>query len=200
MNTIKLLVRSILEHPLQYKWTLQGLGMLRMYLSPEVRLHVWNSAFKVKNASPLHTHPWDFESLVVAGSVQQYRYEEFEGHVPGEYSEKYWKQTIKCGEGACTMTPKERVWLFKNKLETFVEGSTYTQEKNEIHESVPLDGTVTIVTRTFKGDKDTADVLWSPTMSDEFVSAEPRKADAGEVLIITKHALYTWFGEKAKIL
>lgn len=53
----KLFVKTILSNPENFKWSIQGLGMLRVYLSDEVRLHIWDSRFKVPGVSPLHNHP-----------------------------------------------------------------------------------------------------------------------------------------------
>jgi hypothetical protein len=47
----KALVKNILEKATSYKWSLQGFGMLRLYLSKDVRMHVWHPDFAVKKVS-----------------------------------------------------------------------------------------------------------------------------------------------------
>jgi hypothetical protein len=182
----KLLVKAILQKATDYKWSIQGLGMLRLYLSDDLRLHVWDDRYRVKNVSVLHTHPWAFDSVVVAGRIHQYRYEEVKlGEGLG-----YWVTTIKCGEGGGVTGEKEPVNLKRGPLETFHEGSAYRQWAHEIHESFPENGTVTLVTRHFQQDKDHARVFWP---SGEWVSAEPRTATRTEIMAIASNALERWF-------
>lgn len=187
----KLLVKNILEKADQYNWTLQGLGMLRLYLSDEVRLHVWDDRYKVPNVSALHDHPWDFESTIIAGAVNQYRYDiaypfyGTEGLLPA------WMVTIKCGVGAEVLTGARAVFLHRHSKEMYVEGDKYTQRSEEIHESLPLRGTVTIVERKFCGNRENARVFYME--GSEWVSAEPRPATREEVRRITEHALARWF-------
>lgn len=82
----KLLVKAILEKARAYKWSIQGFGMLRLYLSAEVRLHVWDSRFRVPGVTDIHDHSWDFESEVAAGEVLQRRYLVVPNAVDGDYS------------------------------------------------------------------------------------------------------------------
>lgn len=192
MSSTKLIVRKILERSDAYDWSIQGLGMLRMYLNDKsqsnmLRLHVWDSRYKVVNVSPIHDHPWDFESVIVAGAVKQTRYMEN----AGGYSKQLFNFcTIKCGAGACTLSEKTEI-LLSPFYEEYREGQTYTQKKSEIHESFPEDGTVTLVSRSFGEKRDEARVFWRG--DGEFVSAEPRPATPDEVVAITQNALTRWF-------
>lgn len=183
----KQLVKMILKSAGSYSWSLQGLGMLRLYLSEEIRLHVWNFDFAFPNASTMHTHPWDFESLVVAGELEQTRYIENE-NIEGDV---FNTATILCGEGGCIMSEPEKIKLSSCPMEHYVEGQTYTERAEEIHESFPLKGTVTLVTRRFRQDRDHAKVFRKPDSG--WVSAEPRSATDGEVEEITRLALERWF-------
>jgi hypothetical protein len=187
-STTKLLVKNILEKAEHYKWSLQGLGMLRLYLSDELRLHVWDSRYKMENVSPLHDHPWSFDSDVIAGQVDQFRYTLSDKDT--QHAQKFKFATIKCGENACTVSDPEIAYLLPH-FETFNEGESYTQHKDEIHESIPTDGTVTLVHRTFHPDREHARVFWRGDGG--FVSAEPRPAAKEEVKAITEYALRRWF-------
>jgi hypothetical protein len=195
VNPTKQLTKAILEHADSFDWTLQGLGMLRTYLSLEVRLHVWHSGFKFKEgdqiASELHTHPWNFHSLVVAGRVRNYRFLEVAGTSLGTgQAIPRKRQTIRCGEGGGLIGDPVDVFLAEQPTETFEEGETYTQKAEEIHRSLPDDGTVTIIEREFLDDTEHAFVYFRG----EWISAEPRPATPEEVAEITGFALQTRFG------
>lgn len=185
MNNKQLLVKAILENALSYKWSLQGLGMLRLYLSDEVRLHVWDTRFAFPNVSSVHTHPWNFHSEIVVGRLRNFRYEETTAGNP------YNKSLLHCGEGGCLVNEVELVRLTGRIGETYEVGSVYTQQAHEIHYTVPSDGTVTIVTREFLDDKDYAFVYWPEVL--KFGMAEPRPATPDEIQVITSHSLKTWF-------
>src|SRR5579859_497475 len=124
-ETVKQIIKAILKSPDKLKWSVQGLGMMRTYLSQEVRLHIWDSALKVPNASPLHDHPWHLDSYIVAGEVRQYRYALQSPppvnmvYTPETKVDKFRFATILCGEGACTMSEPQDVWLQQQPLETY---------------------------------------------------------------------------------
>jgi hypothetical protein len=183
------LVKQILNNATNYKWSIQGLGMLRLYLSDEVRLHVWDNRYRIDSVSPLHTHPWNFTSDIVAGIVRQVRYTRAAHWQSGGLD--YSSTLIKCGAGAHTLEEPSTVRLLAAPMETYTQGQNYMQVADEIHESFPENGTVTIITRTFKADTEHAYVLWLGNGG--FVSAEPRTATESEVFSITQNALARWF-------
>jgi hypothetical protein len=183
----KPLVKTLLEHADALDWTTQGLGMLRTYLEPELRLHVWDRDLRAEDVSELHTHPWDFRSLVVAGQVENRRYVEIDGGEPN-----FNKQEIFCGQGGGLVdgdpTP---VKISALPTEIFLPGDVYTQKAEEIHRSTPRSGTVTIVERHFKEDADHAFVFWP--LGERWVTAEPRPATDQEIANVVGHALAAWF-------
>jgi hypothetical protein len=181
------LVKSILTHPRDFSWSVQGLGMLRTYISDELRLHVWDSRLRVPNVSDLHTHPWDLHSTVVAGVYEQRRYE----YDDALTAEVFNRARIKCGENACVIG-QDKVLLVPSPRESYEAGHTYFQHRAEIHQSFPLNGTVTLVQRFFKQDRDHADVFWQGDGG--WVDAAPRAASRNEVLDVTHYALIRWFG------
>lgn len=191
VNTNALLratVRAILHQPFAYEWSLQGFGMLRCYLSPTVRMHIWNSEFKVPHVSTVHDHPWDFTSYIVAGRVSQYRFTECVTD-----GEPFLRSTIRCGVGGglvraeCSMAPAEEVLLRRSVREVYSHGEWYSQRADEIHESIPDDGTVTLVERRFKEDTEHARVYYQ---TPEWVSAEPRRATEAEVRHAIERAVF----------
>jgi hypothetical protein len=177
---VKTFVHVILKEGKHYPWQIQGFGMLRMYLSDQYRLNIWDSRYRVPNVSLMHTHPWDFESLIVAGELTNYR---FSFSPDGD---EYDRALIKPGPGGGLTTNDGRVTLRCHAKETYWSGGVYAQNANEIHVSAPTDGTVTLNRRQRVGE-DLAHVYWPAGKS--WVSAEPRNATEEEVAAIVSRAL-----------
>src|SRR6267378_4250074 len=154
------LVKAVLRSPFDLKWSVQGLGMLRTYLddNQRYRLHVWDKILRVPDVSPIHDHPWHLNSLIVAGQLIQQRY--LIAKEDEVATETLQMVLIKCGEGACTKTDPVKTRVYGQIIEVYTPGESYAQRKDEIHETRASDGTVTIVDRTFEGDRDTARVFW----------------------------------------
>lgn len=188
MKTAQLLLRKILENPSGLDWSIQGFGMLRLYLSKEIRLHLWNSQFSVPGVSLIHTHPWDFESEVIVGEIENTRYlRDLEGVSHG-------CAVIRCGSGGGILQTLPRVGLRAGPPEYYRAGTRYVQKAEEIHQSKPSDGTVTVVSRKFRPDADHALVFWE---SGDWVTAEPRQATRVEIntFVATSLALLSVEGE-----
>lgn len=101
-------VQFILERAHAHDWTLQGLGMLRLYLPGGCRLHVWDMEHaRNVGASAIHTHPWDFTSWVIAGKIKNWRMIEVDG--PPGYV--YGCRTVHCGKGLAENIPEKTVGL-----------------------------------------------------------------------------------------
>lgn len=190
---LKLAIKKILEQPHVHKWSIQGMGMLRLYLSKQVRLHIWHPEFAVANVSTIHTHPWDFHSVIVCGQLTNMKYkdvtgQQFRGPVAPVHC-----GTIRCGVGGGLVGSgiDEERQLMPLPHQVLREGQNYTELAEEIHETVALAGTVTIVERMFKPDEDHAKVYWPAGTN--WVSAEPREANVSEVRAFTETALSRWF-------
>jgi hypothetical protein len=180
----KSLVKFILEHAADYEWSLQGFGMLRLHLSDEVRLNVWDSRYRVPKVSMMHTHPWNFTSIVIAGVLINTR---FSFNLRGA---EYNYALIKPGPGGGLREDLGTIHLLHHRFEYYTEGDVYQQVHNEIHTSSPELGTVTLNIRERVGD-DIARVYWPA--GEQWVSAEPRKATKEEVEDIVSHSLQRWF-------
>jgi hypothetical protein len=192
----KPLVKKILENPSGFDWTLQGLGMLRTYIgSNDLRLHVWDSRFAFPDVSTMHTHPWNFHSLIVAGEVRQVRFvnPEVIGGTPP--SKVFKQQEILCGVGGGPVEGQGPKIVHFSSLseEVYREGDVYSQLAHEIHSSYPVDGTVTIIEREMLDDTEHAFVYWD--VDKEWVTAEPRPATTQEIAVICQNALKSWFTE-----
>lgn len=108
-----------------------------------------------------------------------------------ETTKEYLSALLFCGPGGGLKGKPETVFLERRPSELYYGGQTYTERAEEIHESKPKDGTVTLVTREFKEDEDHAKVFWPA--GTEWGSAVPRQATAEEVSMICGFALKRWF-------
>lgn len=184
-------VIAMLQRCHQQTWTIQGLGMLRTNFTIDngTRLHLWSRQFKTPGVSTIHSHPWDFESLIVAGQMTNVIYDE----EPYELAPRtHYAAEVRCGEGGGLVGEPELVALHGDQPRFMTEGGSYSQRAEEIHESHFADGTVTLCERTVRdGDGQHARVFWKG--NGHFVTAEPRKATVEEVEAACSHALAAWF-------
>lgn len=169
-------------------WSLQGFGMFRLYLSKEMRLHVWVPSFAVPDVTTIHTHPWHFTSTILSGRMVDKLYQ-VQPAVGLEATHR--RQRIVCGPGgkACEEEP-EHVVLALLQRAIFEPGRSYSLTADAAHESDPAPGTVTIIERTFREDTEHAYVF--PEVGKPWVSAEPRPAYENEVRAMREIALEHW--------
>jgi hypothetical protein len=185
----KLAIHKILEQAHAYPWQLQGMGMFRLYLSREVRLHVWDMRFTVEKVSTLHTHPWNFTSYVLSGAITDRVYR-VATLGPEPKDPTHYEQQIVCGPGGGVAGDKHPVCLESIGDTTWPAGSAYTRYAKEVHESLPKSGTVTLCHRRFLEDTEHANVYFR--LDREWVSAEPRDAKPDEVAAMARMALDRW--------
>lgn len=172
-------------------WSLQGFGMLRLYLPGDVRLNIWDNRFAVPNVSLMHTHPWHFESLVVTGRLRNVRFHsDPAGHL-------YSSALIKPGPGGGLLDHQVPVRLVEGPMEEYKAGDSYSQLAHEIHISYPENGTITLNQRVRVGD-DVAHVYWPH--GEEWVSAEPRRASRSEAESIVDYALNVFWGKCEEVV
>lgn len=177
LRYLRPLVSTILQHAETFEWSLQGFGMFRLYLSKELRLHVWSPEHAYKDVDTVHTHPWDFESIVLQGSIRNRRYVlNDDPNTP----QRWQQQKIVCGPCGGPAEDAKPVQLEVLKEITWNAGERYCQFANEIHESIPQAGTITLVRRTFHADTEHAHVFFATGRS--WRSAIPRPATRDEVL------------------
>jgi hypothetical protein len=138
----QVLVRTILEHAEDYPWTMQEIGLLGLRLDDrrEYRLHVWDSGYGVEEP-PIHDHPFDFTSTVIAGEMTNTRYEE--DPAGDEYHR--WRYSLENEDARAADTVR-----LSGVATTVAAGGEYTQLAHELHDSRQAPGTVTIIRRTFK--------------------------------------------------
>jgi hypothetical protein len=108
----------------------------------------------------------------------------------GQAAESWLVKTIDCGVGQCNMGGLERpAWLVPGSLERYGVGQDYQQTADEIHDSRPTKGCVTIVRRTKTPGFNQADVYWR---DGPFVNAEPTPATEDQVRAACAVALENW--------
>lgn len=185
INMLRATIKGVLEHARVYKWTIQGLGMLRTRFDDRYRLHVWSNEHRVKDVTAIHDHPWNLISHVVSGEIEDITYRiEPEGDPAWEYME----QEIGCGPGGKMLGEPRSVYLYEHDRATFLAGQDYAHNMFEVHESRPSDGAVSLI-ETWN-DTGLAHVYYKPGAG--WVSAEPRPATEAEVRAIVEKALILW--------
>lgn len=174
------LLKNAMAIPLS-DWTMQGFGFLRLRIDENTRLHVWDSRLRQPGVSDIHDHTqWAFDSHVVSGSLVNIRYTLDDGGQP------YKMATLNCGIGGGMQDGSMKtVGLRAGLPELYLPGDSYRQEPDEIHRSMPADGTVTLITQERRA-VDTARVFWP--IGGSWGDAIPRQATAREVEAVVDFA------------
>jgi hypothetical protein len=178
----KALIHQVLTHAEDYPWRMQeeiGLLGLRLGDRRRYRLHVWDPRYYVREP-PVHDHPYDFVSTVIAGEITNTRYEE--SPLGAEYS----RVRYLASDDGVRRTDAVRLSATSTTLR---EGEQYAQLAGELHGSRQQPGTVTIIRCAFK---DVTELTVCLRDEDTFVSGRARPATLEEVKHITARAL-SWF-------
>jgi hypothetical protein len=173
------LVHQILTHAEHYPWRMQeeiGLLGLRLDDRRRYRLHVWDPRCDV-GESPVHDHPYDFVSTVIAGEITNTRYEESPSGA--EYS----RVRYLASDDRVRRTDTVRLSATSTTLR---KGEQYAQLAHEFHDSRQQPGTVTIIRCAFK---DVPELTVCQRDQDRWVSPRARPATLEEVKHITTKAL-----------
>jgi hypothetical protein len=177
----KALVLMLLQHAEDFPWRMQDIGLMSLRLDDrrEYRLHVWDPS-DCGGEPPIHDHPYDFTSTIIAGEMTNTRYEEDpagDEHVRFRYS-----------PGAEDERRSDTVRLSSSAI-TFTEGSQYLQLAHELHASWQEPGTVTAI-RCSWVDAPTLTVCLREEES--WLSGQGRDATRDEIKNFTAKAL-EWF-------
>jgi len=172
------LVRTILEHAADYPWVLQDIGLLGLRLDErrEFRLHVWAPAYSIDDP-PVHDHPFDFTSTVVAGELTNVRYVEDPDGVEFQRA----RYTVGNEDERRTDTVR-----LSQTSTTLGAGDRYRQRAPELHSSHQVAGTVTIIRRAFD---ETRELTVCTRPGAPWVSGQSRAASPAQVKEITAAAL-----------
>ena len=184
---------DILKNPSNYEWEVQGLGMLRTYLNKDTRFQIWNKDLIVEDVTDIHTHPWDFVSLILQGKITNHIYKEYPEQVND--SKKYFRCLITTGEDAY-VKEKSEVYLLKYEKNTYPSGIYYIHKKHDPHKIKFKDGTITVLSKFNKNDESEAYTYVKD--GNEWVSAMPRPAKDYEIHDTIKKALELYNNENKR--
>jgi hypothetical protein len=131
------LMLTLLQHAKDFPWRMQDIGLLSLHLDDrrEYRLHIWDPT-RCDGEPPIHDHPYDFTSTVIAGRMTNVRYEE------DPTGEDYVR--FRFPPGAEAERQSDTVTLASTAT-TFTEGDQYQQLAPELHTSWQEPGTVTVI-------------------------------------------------------
>jgi len=178
----KTYVRKVLENPHDRLWTVQGFGKMATNITENARLHVWDRVLVEPRVPAIHSHSWDFKSTILAGRMRNLRFREIDGVT--------WNRILVSSAGA-VMGPTERAALTELPLDIYGEGESYVQTSEEIHLSLPEDGTATLVEWQRESPERLMRIFWRGNRPWE--GAKPRRATAEEIRNVTQNVLDTWF-------
>jgi len=170
-------VRHILEHAHEHPWRIQDIGLLALRLDDrrEHRLHVWDRA----GVPPIHDHPYDFTSTVIVGELVNTRYVEDPSGV------EYARERYALGDEEERRDDTVRL---VGTSETLRAGARYHQRADELHDSRPVPGTVTVL--EFQPvSPDPPELTVCRRRGTPWVSGQARAATWAEVERITAAAL-----------
>ena len=177
----KALVFSILRHAQDFPWRMHDVGLLGLRLDDErkYRLHVWDPSYSA-GEPPIHDHPYDFTSKVIVGEISNTRYEE------DPAGEEY--RRLRYPPDAEHLRRSDTVRLSATAA-TFTEGARYRQLAHELHASLQLPGTVTVIRCSWV---DVSDLTVCLRDEGSWVSGRARDATPDEIKSVAAKAL-EWF-------
>lgn len=175
-------VQEILRKPLERLWTVQGFGKMSTNVTPTARLHIWDRMLLDPRVPAVHSHAYDFRSVVLAGRVRNIRMHEVAGDA--------WNKVLVSASAGIVQEP-EVTALQEDPVELYDEGAVYSQTDEEIHWSVPDDGSVTLVEWEFGPSPKHMKVFWRGRSP--WKDAKAREATQDEVVNVTQAALDLWF-------
>ncbi len=172
------LVRTILERAQEYPWKIQELGLLSLRLDEhkEHALHVWAPPGFV-GPPPIHDHPYEFTSKIIVGELANTRY------VEDPSGEPYLRERYTRADE--TVRRADHVRLV-GETAVHAPGEEYAQLAQELHDSVQIPGTVTLLRRRFV---DVDELTVCRPDGAPWVTGAARLATSSEIASITALAL-----------
>lgn len=133
----KALVLTILRHAEDFPWRMQDVGLMSLRLDDrrESRLHIWDPSYCV-GETPIHDHPYDFTSTIIAGEMTNIRYEE---DATGDEYVRFRYTPDAEGER------RSDAVRLSGTATNFKGGNQYHQLAYELHSSQQQPGTVTAI-------------------------------------------------------
>ncbi len=177
-----------LNEPDRFEWRAHGNGFLKTYLDEQkrVRLNLWHHRFYRADVSHLHTHPWSLSSQILIGQLTNMRYKRLVGrratHAEGR---------INCQDFRGVEGNPNPICLERFTEEVYRACDIYSQRHDEIHETLAVDGTATIMTRYDAPTAGFASVFWP--VGSEYGDATHhnlRPEEIEETISLTKELLF----------
>ena len=155
-KAIRGLVKAILQNADRFQCEVPANGRLTIVLDPGVMvINIFDGRYRQPGTTAIHSHTVDFRSDIVGGVMRQYRY----GRVDdGGDAKRYWGQELTL-DGKLIGEPAA-CFLREGELEVYPAGEFYEITADEIHQSVPEDGTVTLITRQHKTRPSSVFTFW----------------------------------------
>jgi hypothetical protein len=171
-------LRTILEHADDHAWTMQDIGLLALRLDDkrEYRLHVWGPRHSVGEL-PVHDHPFDFTSTVIAGEMTNTLYAE------DPAGNEYRRVRYSPHDENTRRTDTTRL---SGVPAVVTAGQRYTQRAHELHASHQLPGTVTVMRMSFV---DVSELTVCTLDDGPWMAGRSRPATPDEVSELTAIAL-----------
>lgn len=193
-------VKEILLNWPDYRWEVQGFGMLRTYIEDgdgEPRLQIWDQRLAQFGNGAIHDHPWNFTSRIIAGLLYNQRFERDNNQLIADKSAhpgaKLFKEVLitpgKDG-GAQDEEPFD-TWLVPLQIEAYSAGEEYEMAWHELHVTRYLNGTVTMIERQRTRSHDTASSLSSGSVP--WIFFRPRIATPEECEAVIGDCLKEWW-------
>lgn len=153
-------VREILRDPFGHDgWTVQGLGMLRLDMGTQ-RLHIWDPDTALNQVVSAHDHPWDMDSRIYFGKQGNQRFTLREAEEVGGLVVQVSK--VVCGVGShLEGAPGAGRLVEAGAYESYGPGERYAMRAEELHDSFPEPGTVTVIDRGYRDDRSLATICWA---------------------------------------
>lgn len=174
VKPLRLAVLHILDNAIDYDWSVQGFGLLRLYIRTVGRLHIWDDTLRYPNVSMIHNHSWDLRSTVVSGMLTNVRYTE-----ETLIGRPFQTHRMITGYQCSTVTPVRDTRLLEWPREKYFAGDVYTQHAAQIHQTLAINGTVTLMERQ-EDENGQADIYWPANCT--WGTARPRPATIEEIV------------------
>lgn len=165
-------------------WSVQGFGMMRLYIRKVGRLHIWDSALRYPGVSMVHNHSWDLRSTVISGVLLNRRWEDADLNL--SRGEPWKRRRIVTGYNCHFVEEISDVNLYERPHQYFFPGSVYSQAAAEIHMTDAEDGSITLMERN-DNENGEADLFWR--VGEEWGTAKPRPVTKEEVFDTIQRAL-----------
>jgi hypothetical protein len=177
----KALVLMLLQHAEDFPWRMQDIGLMGLRLDNrrEYRLHVWDPSYCF-GESPIHDHPYDFTSTIIAGELTNIRYEE------DSAGDEYVRFRYRPGSEDERRSDTVRL---SSKATALAGGNQYRQLAHELHASLQQPGTVTAIRSVWV---EAPELTVCVRDESSWRSAQGRDATCQEIKSFTAKAL-EWF-------